>query len=97
MKKRHNWEVHSVYVEIKTKDGRVMSLDPIYFGDKSFYLPKAKTYARLIAAAPQMLEALRRIAEIQQSCVEMPNGGNNLLMNKAWNDVEKAIAKAEGR
>jgi hypothetical protein len=52
---------------------------------------KAETNARLIAAAPELLEALRNITE----CAEAGLDGANMDL---WIDQARAaIAKAEGR
>lgn len=50
--------------------------------------PNAMTDARLIAAAPEMLEALKAIYEWQS--------GSLLLSTELWEQMRHAIAKAEG-
>jgi len=54
--------------------------------------------ARLIAAAPEMLEALHGILS-QENAAVIGNGGpwNDPVTRAAFNAVRAAIAKAEGR
>jgi len=59
----------------------------------------SESNARLIAAAPDMLDALRIAAEALDNYSDVNDGGNGPVPNRAMaalQDVEAAIAKAEG-
>lgn len=66
------------------------------FGADVCYGIKEEANARLIASAPELLEALKEIAELFAGD---PKNGNPYLEKgaKAFRFAEEAISKAEGR
>jgi len=55
---------------------------------------RTEAYARLIAAAPDMLAALLELTNAARYCREY---GGDVLSSCSWIKAEKAIAKATGR
>ncbi|OQA31295.1 MAG: hypothetical protein BWY56_02387 [Acidobacteria bacterium ADurb.Bin340] len=56
--------------------------------------PQGQANASLIAAAPELLEALHHILNIEGACHGADDSWN---LEWHWNKVREAIAKAEGR
>jgi len=61
------------------------------------YADNSDANARLIAAAPDLLEALKRLAVISDGIYVRMSDGEARLMREAWEKADAAIAKAEGR
>ena len=88
------WEVHS-NIGKKGELGIVAESAPcvIAHGMSEKHWPEiAQANAALIAAAPEMLEALKTLADY----VFREESKQNIC-SSAWMDARKAIAKAEGR
>jgi hypothetical protein len=67
-------------------DGRGERLDETDFAD-----------ARLIAAAPDLLECLKRLSQLADGIYVRMSDREFQLMREAWEKADAAIAKAEGR
>lgn len=52
--------------------------------------------ARLIAAAPDLLEALKHLSDVYESIWVKMSDGEMAIVRGAWECAEAAIAKAEG-
>lgn len=59
-----------------------------YYGDAN---------ARLIAAAPDMLDALQHLSSVYEHIWVKMSDGEMAIVKGAWEVAEAAIAKAEGR
>jgi hypothetical protein len=67
-------------------------------GDYARHYERMEANARLIAAAPEMLEALKAIASGLENTRSQPGEWRTLIMKKdAWHIAIDAIARAEGR
>jgi len=75
---RNDWHIHS------KKHGSI-SVIPKGGANQNF-INSAKANAHLIAAAPEMYEALKNL-----------ENDNGAIPNKAWSLIQKAIEKAEGK
>jgi hypothetical protein len=53
--------------------------------------------ARLIAAAPDLLAALKDLSRLADAIYVRMSDGEMALMRDAWGKADAAIAKAEGR
>lgn len=95
------WEIPSWHI---TKDsphtipiwshGGIIAIVEGERGSKTLSTEKLLSNARLIAAAPELLEALKRIQEMAEEDLRMDLGGTNLYQIEA--DACAAIAKVEG-
>lgn len=61
------------------------------------FTEEAAANARLIAAAPDLLEALQRLSQISDEIWVQMSDDESRAMREAWDQADAAIAKAEGR
>ena len=91
-------------IAVMSKDGPVAYANLLRYVKRgtahSINDAESESNARLIAAAPELLEALKRCAELLDDYSDVNDGEDGPRPNRAMSlltDVEDAIAKAEGR
>lgn len=95
------WKVRTMkndcFVEGNEVVGQIMTGDyhREIMGDENY--PKKLADAHLVAAAPDMLEALEGMAMVFSMWEVLPEGARTAAMQKAMKYADAAIAKAEGR
>ena len=73
--------------------------DGLEVGILSSQLPKEEreANARLIAAAPDLLDSLQHLSNVYEHIWVKMSDGEMAIVKGAWEVAEMAIAKAEGR
>ena len=95
------WEIDNVFI-VSRDDELIAQIDPVHEDDISVYQrsPKeARANARLIASAPELLEACKKVeiiyAEYAALKPTIPSYTSDLVM-QSISSIRQAIVKAEG-
>lgn len=83
-----------VQIAVSANDRRAIALTGLE-GDKDE--AESRANARLIAAAPELLAALKQIRADWAAIGDERQAPDEINVNEHWDAVDAAIAKAEGR